>query len=208
MTQMLTKLFPNFDVIRSGSPEMPEHWKNVLSVSREERLTEVADIIGLAQSSEVRRRLVGAEDCGVLVARGKRGRSDKRAWRLALLYGENHAMLFSFPAVELIQTSVLLPETYLRVVSSLGACCFDQTSGHMIWPVIIPKVANEIRALSQTSSAKIVFPFYSHGTGDYDCWCNGSFDAVWFLDHETASFSMYSQGGFVEWFEKRFLSNL
>jgi len=125
---------------------------------------------------------------------------------LALQFADDLAMLFDAPSSEYFDSGTSSPDEYLKVIRSLGACHFTQFSGHILWPPLIAQVGHEIASLLHDhTTPSDIKPFFDHQTGDYDCWMDTNYDNVFYFAHETIAMKHYSQGGFANWFEKRFL---
>ncbi|MBY0371055.1 hypothetical protein K2X33_10235 [bacterium] len=198
-------LFPMCDVVRTASDELPTDWNESLSLPKQQALNRISDFMCLAASSPMRRLMAASLEIGAIVPRGKKGRHDKRLWKLGILYSQSRVLLFSFPHTDFLRRTIEMPSQYRELVSKLGAFGLDQYSGQSIWPSAMEKLCADIRLfLSAPSSAKILVPFYDHKTGDFDCWLNGEADEVWTFDHESCVLHLYCAGGFSAWIEKRF----
>jgi hypothetical protein len=129
-------------------------------------------------------------------------------WRLAVQYSPRLALVFCAASPDFLNFQQDLPEEFRKIAADLGSLHFSQFSGHLIWPSFIPETSCELQTRFDLDPAEPVSAFFDHHTGDYDCWkAHDSFDA-WYLDHETATMSLYSTGGFPQWLEKRFQEHL
>ncbi|MCY2963513.1 MAG: hypothetical protein NT069_07655 [Planctomycetota bacterium] len=139
-------------------------------------------------------------DLGLIPPSSLRDRRNARLWKLALAYSEGDAIWFNYPGDEFLTHRVFLPSDYLCLVSRLGTLQFGRASGVMLWPRSIEDSLSSVNRRTQT---KLV-PFYTHGTGDFDCWRAGDYSSIVFHDHETGADTQVCSASLAAWIEMRF----
>jgi hypothetical protein len=205
----LNGLFPANDVLRSDAPDLPTAWGYLISVPRHDALLMITGCLGLTESSDMGKAIIGALDFGFIAPRRHRERRDIRLWSLAIMYEPSRALLFGCPTADCLMHGRHLPSDYLEIVTRLGNLRFDVHSGVLIWPALVESMANHIAlAMSDGIPAKDLLPFYDHKTGDYDCWLSNDFARSYTFNHERCDLQEFCDGGLVGWMQKRFYENL
>jgi hypothetical protein len=205
----LEQLFSGHEILRVPHNIMPATWQTLLSIPLDQALTSICECLSLGVDAFARVMLFKATDIGVAVPKRRRDRKDVRLWTLAVLYTPSKAMLFSCPTLDFLRTTCALPPVLGGVAKDLGALRFDQFSGRLIWPALIEKLGQDIRsALDDHQTIDTPYPFYDHGTGDYDVWFSTEIEKTWQYNHENHTFKPYSVGGFPEWFDRKFRENV
>jgi hypothetical protein len=202
-------LFPETLAIRDPLAVFPDAWQRLLVSERIMALEEISDCIGLPEDSLARRAILRSDDLAVTVPREEEDKADPNLWTLVVEIRHDVAMLFYFPDPELSLEHYDFPIEYLRICKDLGLCQFSQYSGVFEKPGSIFEFGKK-ELLPRTTEAWVrkLEPFCAQGTGDYFCWINEDYSAVWYWDHETGKVGLEKGvDGFVSWFEKEALSS-
>ncbi len=196
----LEQIFRSDSVIRQPEADTPEKWREFVDVATVAAIELVFSFLPTAVKSRMAARCREATDLGLIPPSSLRDRRNAKLWKLALAYSETDAIWFNYPGDEFLIHRVFLPPDYLCLVSRLGAMHFGRVSGVLLWPRAIENARSSLTLWAQTQ----LVPFYSHGTGDFDCWRAEDYSSIVFHDHETGADTQVCSAGLAAWIEVRF----
>lgn len=203
----LESIFPDFTVIRECGEIFPREWNALLAMDTTEALSEICNFIGLSVTSSARNIITSQRDIAILLPKRNRESGKPLYWRLGIRCSDRLAMFFSLP-----ETAGMAPEYpahYRALLERVGVCHLTQFGGHIVPPNRLDQASHEVNALLSVAEAAPIFTsittLYDHETGDYDCWCGDDHQSYFFFDHESRTLTLYADGGFSMWFERRFM---
>lgn len=196
----LERIFTSNCVVRHRMDDIPAKWRPLVDVSADDAIDLVLSTLSSDDTSPLAVRCREAGEIGLIPPPRPRDRKHARLWKLAIAYSETDAIWFNYPSDEFLTHRLLLPPDYLRIVAQLGALHFGTMSGVLLWPRAIEGSAS---SLSLQTTTPLV-PFYSHQSGDFDCWLADDHDCIVFFNHETCAAKQICSAGLAAWTEMRF----